>query len=182
MIMFMHFTPCIRSTRRLAKATGLSLGLAMAANGVTDPAKITSQPSDVSAEAGSATSLAAEASGSPNTYRWYRANGGGGALSFAGGNQYVSVPIDVPETECTVEFWFRTENPNSGLLCVVDANLGGGGHDRHLHLTGGNIRVRTYSGPGVEVSEGLNLADGKWHHIAHVIPTQRLGRDRYRRE
>jgi len=181
MIMFMHFTPCIRSTRRLAKATGLSLGLAMAANGVTDPAKITSQPSDVSAEAGSATSLAAEASGSPNTYRWYRANGGS-ALSFAGGNQYVSVPIDVPETECTVEFWFRTENPNSGLLCVVDANLGGGGHDRHLHLTGGNIRVRTYSGPGVEVSEGLNLADGKWHHIAHVIPTQRLGRDRYRRE
>jgi len=144
MKMFMYFTPCIRSTRRLAKATGLSLGLAMAANGVTDPAKITSQPSDVSAEAGSATSL-------------------------AGGNQYVSVPIDVPETECTVEFWFRTEDPNAGLFCVVDANLGGGGHDRHLHLTGGNIRVRTYSGPGVEVSEGLNLADGKWHHIAHVI-------------
>jgi hypothetical protein len=168
MKMFMYFTPCIRSTRRLAKATGLSLGLAMAANGVTDPAKITSQPSDVSAEAGSATSLAAEASGSPNTYRWYRANGGS-ALSFAGGNQYVSVPIDVPETECTVEFWFRTEDPNAGLFCVVDANLGGGGHDRHLHLTGGNIRVRTYSGPGVEVSEGLNLADGKWHHIAHVI-------------
>ena len=79
------------------------------------------------------------------------------------------MPIDVPETEYTVEFWFRTENPNAGLFCVVDANLGGGGHDRHLHLTGGNIRVRTWSGPGIEVSDGLNLADGKWHHIAHVI-------------
>ena len=70
------------------------------------------------------------------------------------------MPIDVPETEYTVEFRFRTEDPNAGLFCVVDANLGGGGHDRHLHLTGGNIRVSTYSGPGVEVSEGLNLADG----------------------
>ena len=165
----MHFTRCIRSTCRLAMATGLSLGLAMATNAIADPAKITTQPSDVSAEAGSATSLAAEASGSPNTYRWHRANGGGGALGFAGGNQYVSVPIDVPETEYTVEFWFRTEDPNAGLFCVVDANLGGGGHDRHIHLTDGNVRIRTWSGPGMEVSEGLNLADGKWHHIAHVI-------------
>jgi len=169
MKMSMHITRCIRSTRRLAKSACLSLGLAMAAIAIADPAKITTQPSDVSAEAGSATSLAAEASGSPNTYRWHRANGGGGALGFAGGNQYVSVPIDVPETEYTVEFWFRTEDPNAGLFCVVDANLGGGGHDRHIHLTGGNVRIRTWSGPGVEVSEGLNLADGKWHHIAHVI-------------
>ena len=68
-----------------------------------------------------------------------------------------------------MEFWFRTEDPNAGLFCVVDANLGGGGHDRHIHLTGGNVRIRTWSGPGVEVSEGLNLADGTWHHIAHVI-------------
>ena len=105
MKMFMHFTRCIRSTRRLARATGLSLGLAMAANVVADPAKITSQPSDLSAEAGTAASFSAEVSGSPNTYRWHRAHGGGGALGFAGGNRYVSVPIDVPETEYTVEFW-----------------------------------------------------------------------------
>ena len=165
----MHISHCIRSTSRLAKAAGLSLGLAMAANVIADPAKITSQPTDLSAEAGTAASLSAEVSGSPNTYRWYRAKGGGGALRFAGGNQYVSVPIDVPETEYTVEFWFRTEDPNAGLFCVVDANLGGCGHDRHLHLIGGNIRVRTWSGPGIEVSDGLNLADGRWHHIAHVI-------------
>ena len=163
-----HISRCIRSTSRLAKTAGLSLGLAMAANVIADPAKITSQPSDLSAEEGTVVSLSAEVSGSPNTYRWYRAKGGGGALRFAGGNQYVSVPIDVPETEYTAEFWFRTEDPNAGLYCVVDANLGGGGHDRHLHLTGGNIRVRTWNG-GVEVSDGLNLADGKWHHIAHVV-------------
>ena len=86
-----------------------------------------------------------------------------------GGGQYVSVEIDVPETDYTVEFWFRTEDPNAGLYCVVDANLGGGGHDRHLHLSGGNIRVRTWSGPGVEMSSGLNLADGQWHHLAHTL-------------
>ena len=165
----MHISCCVRLPRCLAKVAGLSLGLAMAASIIADPAKIISQPTDLSAEEGTEASLSAEVSGSPNTYRWHRANGGGGALAFAGDSQYVSVPIDVPETEYTVEFWFRTEDPNAGLFCVVDSNLGGGGHDRHLHLTGGNIRVRTWSGPGVEVSDGLNLADGKWHHIAHVI-------------
>ncbi|MEO1862860.1 MAG: LamG domain-containing protein, partial [Verrucomicrobiia bacterium] len=101
--------------------------------------------------------------------------GGGAALEFKGGSQYVSVPMDIPETDYTVEFWFRTEDPNAGLYCVVDANLGGGGHDRHLHLTGGNIRVRTWSGPGVEMSSGLNLADGEWHHLAHTLGTAANG-------
>ena len=104
-----------------------------------------------------------------NTYRWFRSNSGGGALRFQGELQYLSVPIDVPETEYTVEFWFRTEDPNAGLFSVVDQNLGIGGHDRHIHLIDGNARIRTWSGPGEEVSSGLNLADGKWHHIAHVI-------------
>ena len=58
---------------------------------------------------------------------------------------------------------------------MVDANLGGGGHDRHLHLTEGNIRVRTWSGPGVEMSSGLNLADGQWHHLAHTLGTEANG-------
>ena len=139
----MHISSCVRLPRCLAKAAGLSLGLAMAANIIADPAKITSQPSDLSAEEGTVASLSTEVSGSPNTYRWHRANGGGGALRFPGGNQYVSVPIDVPETEYTVEFLFRTDAPTAGLFCVVDANLGGGGHDRHVHLADGNVRIRT---------------------------------------
>ena len=170
----MHFTRCLRSTRRWARAAGLSLGLATAANAIADPAKITTQPSDVSAEAGSATSLAAAVSGSPNTYRWHRANGGGGALGFAGGNQYVSVPIDVPETEYTVEFWFRTEDPNAGLFCVVDANLGDGGHDRHIFLANGNVKIRVWNTEVITTS-GLNLADGKWHHLAHVLSEELAG-------
>ena len=115
MKMSIHFTRCTRSTSRLAKAAGFSLGLALAASASADPAKIITQPTNLSAEEGTAISLSAVVSGSPNTYRWYRAEGGGGALRFAGDNQYVSVPIDVPETEYTAEFWFRTEDPNAGL-------------------------------------------------------------------
>ena len=72
-------------------------------------------------------------------------SGGGAALRFNGGGNYVSVEADIVESDYTVEFWFRTEDPNAGLYCVVDQNLGAGGHDRHLHLVGGNIRVRTWS-------------------------------------
>ena len=155
--------------RGLAKTALLALGFVAATTALAQSAKIVTQPNDVSAPAESSASLKAEASGEPNTYRWHRSNGGGGALSFTGEQQYVSVPIDVPETEYTVEFWFRTEDPNAGLYSIVDQNLGVGGHDRHIHLIDGNVRIRTWSGPGVEVSSGLNLADGKWHHIAHVI-------------
>ena len=64
------------SSRRLAKVFGLVLGLATVSH--ADPAKIVIQPSDVSAPAESSASLKAEASGEPNTYRWFRPNGGGG--------------------------------------------------------------------------------------------------------
>ena len=107
------------------------------------------------------------------------AGGGGAALHFKGGGQYVSVPMDIPETDYTVEFWFRTEDPNAGLYCVVDQNLGAGGHDRHLHLVGGNIRIRTWSGDGIAISSGLNLADGKWHHLAHVLGADAEGQKIY---
>ncbi|MCP4826553.1 MAG: LamG domain-containing protein, partial [Shimia sp.] len=105
--------------------------------------------------------------------------GGGAALHFKGGGQYVSVPMDIPETDYTVEFWFRTEDPNAGLYCVVDQNLGAGGHDRHLHLVDGNIRIRTWSGDGIAISSGLNLADGQWHHLAHVLGADAEGQKIY---
>ena len=64
------------SSRRFAKVFGLGLGLATFSH--ADPAKIVTQPSDISAPAESSASLKAEASGEPNTYRWFRPNGGGG--------------------------------------------------------------------------------------------------------
>ncbi len=81
------------------------------------------------------------------------------SLSFDGADDYVSVPLNVPEDAMTVSLWFRTVNPNVGLFSVQ-----GGGHDRHLYLTGGNIACRVYSA-GAFASEGLNLTDGLWHQV-----------------
>ena len=66
------------SSRRLAKVFCLGLGLGLATVSHPDPAKIVTEPSDISAPAESSASLKAEASGEPNTYRWFRPNGGGG--------------------------------------------------------------------------------------------------------
>ena len=66
------------SSRRLAKVFCLGLGLGLATVSHADSAKIVTQPSDISAPAESSASLKAEASGEPNTYRWFRSNGGSG--------------------------------------------------------------------------------------------------------
>ena len=73
-----------------------------------------------------------------------------------------------------MEFWFRTEDPEAGLYAVADQNLGAGGHDRHLFLTGGNLKVRTWNTEIIQ-TEGLNLADGQWHHVAHTLGRKAKG-------
>ncbi len=89
------------------------------------------------------------------------------ALLLDGVNQYVDVILDVPENGCAVAFWFNTTNPNAGLFAVVDAVRGGGGHDRHIHLSGGNLRIRLWDTEVIE-SAGLDLADGCWHHVTYT--------------
>jgi hypothetical protein len=93
--------------------------------------------------------------------------GGASSVSFDGGGDYISAPIDVSEVSYTCSLWFRTTSANAGLFCVVDGDLGSGGHDRHLYLDGGNIAARVWSNETIR-SAGLNLADGAWHHLAHV--------------
>ena len=93
--------------------------------------------------------------------------GGFASVAFDGGGDYISAPIDVSESSYTCSFWFRTTNSNAGLFCVVDSDLGAGGHDRHLYLDGGNITARLWNNETIR-SSGLSLADGEWHHLAHV--------------
>lgn len=50
---------------------------------------------------------------------------------------------------------------------MVDEDLGGGGHDRHVYLNGGNVFTRTWNNEVIQTS-GLTVNDGNWHHIAHV--------------
>jgi hypothetical protein len=90
------------------------------------------------------------------------------SLSFDGNNDFVSIPYAVPVTETTFEFWFKTSDPNSGLFSVVQP---GGGNDRDIYLTSGNINVYMWDGGPTETisSTGINYADGNWHHLAHVM-------------
>ena len=95
--------------------------------------------------------------------------GGGKSLAFSSSDgDFASATIDVSETSYTAAFWFRTTNANAGLWAVVAADFGGGGHDRHLYLTGGNIGSRVYS-TEVITSTGKAYANGQWHHVAHVL-------------
>lgn len=95
--------------------------------------------------------------------------GAGKSLAFSSADgDFASATIDVSETSYTAAFWFRTTNPNAGLWAVVDSDLGVGGHDRHLYLTGGNIASRVHS-TEVIASTGRAYANGQWHHVAHVL-------------
>ena len=97
----------------------------------------------------------------------YGAGVDGQALQFDGIDDYVNVALDVPENGCTMAFWFNTTNPDCGLHAVVDSPLGGGGHDRHIFLVDGNIRIRLWD-TEIITTTGLDAADGQWHHVAYM--------------
>ena len=95
--------------------------------------------------------------------------GSGKSLAFSSADgDFASATINVSETSYTAAFWFRTTNPNAGLWAVVDSDLGTGGHDRHIYLTGGNIGSRVWN-TEVLASTGKAYANGQWHHVAHVF-------------
>jgi len=95
----------------------------------------------------------------------------GQAMQFDGVDDYVDVELDVPENGCTVAFWFKTTNPDSGLYIVVETPLAlsGSGFDRELRLTEGNVSARLWGTTAETITAvGLNVADGQWHHVAHT--------------
>jgi hypothetical protein len=95
--------------------------------------------------------------------------GAGKSLHFTrASSDYATATLDVSETAFTSSFWFRTTQADTGMFSVASGNLGSGGHDRHIYLTGGNIAARTWSNETI-ASVGRNYADGQWHHVAHVF-------------
>ena len=101
-----------------------------------------------------------------NEPQWVLDGYHGGALQFDGQNDYVSVLLDVSETEYAATLWFKTTNGNCGLMAIVDSDIGPS-HDRHIFLTGGNIRIRLWDTEEIWTT-GLNLANGLWHHVAYT--------------
>lgn len=95
--------------------------------------------------------------------------GEGKSLHFTrASSNYVSAPLDVSEAAYTCSFWFKTNQATTGMFAVVQGDLGTGGHDRHIYLSGGNIRARTWNDETI-ASTGKNYADSQWHHVAHVF-------------
>ena len=97
--------------------------------------------------------------------------GSGQSLSFDGIDDFVSAVVDVSETRYTSSMWFRTSRSSRGLFTVVENDLGGGGHDRHLYLSGRNVAARVWNNETIS-SSGRNFADGSWHHVAHVVGSE----------
>jgi hypothetical protein len=113
--------------------------------------------------------IAATLNGPAYSTAFPTAIGSGQSLAFSSTDgDYVSALLNVSETAYTSSFWFRTTNPNAGLMAVTDGELGSGGSDRHVFLSGGNIRARTWSNETIG-SSGKAYANGQWHHVAHVF-------------
>ena len=102
-----------------------------------------------------------------NGPQWVLTGYNTGALELDGKDDYVSVLLDASETEHTAAMWFRTTNANCGLLTVVQNDLGGGGHDRHIYLSAGRLMSRVWDDETITMN-GVNLADGLWHHVVHT--------------
>ena len=93
---------------------------------------------------------------------------GGRSMRFDGVDDFVSAELDVSETQYTSSLWFKTSTASGGLFCVVQQDLGGGGHDRHVYLNGDNIATRVWNDETI-TSAGRDFVDGQWHHLAHIV-------------
>ncbi|MGK7945679.1 MAG: SBBP repeat-containing protein [Microcystaceae cyanobacterium] len=102
----------------------------------------------------------------------------GGSLTLDGKDDSLSYFLDEPETEVTHEFLFKTIDGNSGLFSLTDNVTTRGGHDRHIYLENGNIKARLWNNEIIS-SNGLNLADNKWYHVAHVFGSSVGGQKLY---
>ena len=96
-------------------------------------------------------------------------------LDFDGFDDLVYRFINVNEDEFTVEFWFKTNNPNTGMFSV-QAEIGG--HDRHVYLMNGDVCARVWNDQTIHTT-GTNYADGNWHHVAYVLGTSISGNRLY---
>ena len=93
----------------------------------------------------------------------------GPGLRFDGKKSYVCAPIEEPNSNITHELWFKTESDDIGLFSFYTGTPGGSGSsDRQLYSFDGKIKSYLYK-HGSLTSSSLNIDDGEWHHVAHVI-------------
>ena len=104
--------------------------------------------------------------------------------SFNGTNEVATATLDVSETEYAVSLWFKTNEQNGGLYQVygtASSNALDHSMDRMIYLVNGNIVATITQGTTQQEvrSTGLNLADGKWHHVVHTFGASINGQKLY---
>ncbi len=78
------------------------------------------------------------------------------------GNDFLERSLDVSETAFGMSLWFKTTASSGGLFSV-----GGGGHDRHVYLTGGALRARLWNNEVITTTRN-DFNDGHWHHLVYT--------------
>ena len=89
-------------------------------------------------------------------------NDGTSAASCDGVDDHVLVAnsASLQATEGTLEAWVKTTAPGTGHRGIVVKGSAYG-----MYLFNGKLATRDYSTTTLHVS-GVNLADGRWHHVA----------------
>ncbi len=79
----------------------------------------------------------------------------------------VLLPVDVPAPDSTLECWFKTRSKSAGILQFEPKAAAVQAPARQLFLRNGELVARL--GHEQITTAGLALADGQWHHLAHVV-------------
>jgi hypothetical protein len=87
------------------------------------------------------------------------------AVHFSGDDRIqVQAGGQISETNFGVSMWFKTPDSGTvGLFCLDYA-----GHDRHVYISAGSVRVRTWP-HGTKVVGGGAVNDNQWHQLAYSV-------------
>lgn len=94
----------------------------------------------------------------------------GSTMYFDGSRQqYIFGEEAVNDTSYSVSFWFKTEDPNAGILSITNGAKVANG-DRDIWLSNGNLKAKVYNGTEEIIQTmATNFADGQWHYAVHTF-------------
>ncbi len=83
--------------------------------------------------------------------------------------QYIFGEETVSDTSYSVSFWFKTREPNEGILSITNGAKVGNG-DRDIWLSNGNLKAKVFNGTEEIIQTiGTDYADNQWHYAVHTF-------------
>ncbi|MBI5846802.1 MAG: LamG domain-containing protein, partial [Nitrospirae bacterium] len=94
----------------------------------------------------------------------------GSTMSFDGSKQqYIFGEESISDTSYSVAFWFKTGDPNAGILSITNGAKVANG-DRDIWLSNGNLKAKVFnSTEEIIQTVGSNFADNQWHYAVHTF-------------